>query len=151
MQRPWKCLRKCSYLAYISLPRCSVAHSCPTLCDPRDCSQRCFSVHGDCRQEYRSGLPCPLSGIFPTQGSNPGLPHCRWILYRLSHRKAIIMVCMMRAWGVQVPSLLTATHLEFWAWWVIFESGVWLACTCHPPLVPPRYLRKCLAQADFQK
>ena len=22
--------------------------------------------------------------IFPTQGSNPGLPHCRWILYQLS-------------------------------------------------------------------
>ena len=25
-------------------------------------------------------------GIFPTQGSNPGLPHCRWILYQLSHQ-----------------------------------------------------------------
>ena len=46
MQRPWKCLRKCSYLAYSSLPRCSVAHSCLTLCDPRDCSQRCVFVHG---------------------------------------------------------------------------------------------------------
>ena len=23
--------------------------------------------------------------IFPTQGSSPGLPHCRWILYQLSH------------------------------------------------------------------
>ena len=27
-----------------------------------------------------------LQGIFPTQGSNPGLLHCRWILYQLSHR-----------------------------------------------------------------
>ena len=27
-----------------------------------------------------------LQGIFPTQGSNPGLPHCRWILYRMSHK-----------------------------------------------------------------
>ena len=27
-----------------------------------------------------------LRGIFPTQGSNPGLPHCRWILYQLSHQ-----------------------------------------------------------------
>ena len=26
-----------------------------------------------------------LQGIFPTQGSNPGLPHYRWILYQLSH------------------------------------------------------------------
>ena len=24
--------------------------------------------------------------IFPAQGSNPGLPHCRWILYQLSHQ-----------------------------------------------------------------
>ena len=28
-----------------------------------------------------------LQGIFPTQGLNPGLPHCRWILYYLSHQK----------------------------------------------------------------
>ena len=31
-----------------------------------------------------SSLSC-LQGIFPTQGSNSGLPHCRWILYQLSH------------------------------------------------------------------
>ena len=39
------------------------------------------------RQEYWSGLPIPLlQGIFPTQGLNPGLPHCRQILYRLSYQ-----------------------------------------------------------------
>ena len=27
-----------------------------------------------------------LRGIFPTQGSHPSLPHCRWILYQLSHK-----------------------------------------------------------------
>ena len=27
-----------------------------------------------------------LQGIFPTQRSNPGLQHCRWILYQLSHQ-----------------------------------------------------------------
>ena len=27
-----------------------------------------------------------LQGIFPTQGLNPGLPHCRKILYQLSHK-----------------------------------------------------------------
>ena len=27
-----------------------------------------------------------LQVIFPTQGSNAGLPHCRWILYQLSHQ-----------------------------------------------------------------
>ena len=30
-------------------------------------------------------LSC-FQGIFPTQGSNPGLPHCRRILYQLSHK-----------------------------------------------------------------
>ena len=27
-------------------------------------------------------------GIFPTQGWNPGLLHCRWILYCLSHQRS---------------------------------------------------------------
>ena len=41
---------------------------------------------GFSRQEYWSGVPCLLQGIFPTQGSNPGLPHCRQTLDRLSHQ-----------------------------------------------------------------
>ena len=28
-----------------------------------------------------------LQGTFPTQGLNPGLPHCRWILYQLRHKE----------------------------------------------------------------
>ena len=27
-----------------------------------------------------------LQRIYPTQGSNPGLPHCGWSLYQLSHK-----------------------------------------------------------------
>ena len=30
-----------------------------------------------------------LQGIFPTQGSNPGLPHRRWIFYQLSHKGSL--------------------------------------------------------------
>ena len=35
-----------------------------------------------------TGVGCRvfLQGIFPTQGSNPGLPHCRQILYQLGHQ-----------------------------------------------------------------
>ena len=29
-----------------------------------------------------------LQGIFSTQGSNPGLPQCGWILYQLSHKRS---------------------------------------------------------------
>ena len=31
-----------------------------------------------------------LQGIFSTQESNPGLLHCRQILYHLSHREALL-------------------------------------------------------------
>ena len=35
-----------------------------------------------CRQKYWSVFPCPHSRYLP----NPGLPHCRWILYQPSHQ-----------------------------------------------------------------
>ena len=38
------------------------------------------------RQEYWSGQPFPSPEIFLTQELNPGLPHCRWILYHLNHQ-----------------------------------------------------------------
>ena len=37
-------------------------------------------------QNTRVGSLSLLQGIFPTQGSNPGLPHCGQILYQLSHQ-----------------------------------------------------------------
>ena len=36
-------------------------------------------------QNTGAGSISLLQGIFPTQGSKPGLPHCRRILYQLSH------------------------------------------------------------------
>ena len=36
-----------------------------------------------------------LQGIFPTQGSNPGLPHCRRILHQLSHKNLTLVVCFL--------------------------------------------------------
>ena len=44
--------------------------SCPTLCDPMDCSLPGFSV-GFSRQEYWSGLPSPLPGDLPNPGIEP--------------------------------------------------------------------------------
>ena len=51
-----------------------------------DCSLPGPSVHGNSPGK-NPGVGCHalLHGIFPTQGSNPGLPHFRWILYDLSH------------------------------------------------------------------
>ena len=44
---------------------------------------------GFSRQEYWSGLPCPLSGDLLDVGSNLGLLHCRLILYCLSHQGSL--------------------------------------------------------------
>ena len=38
------------------------------------------------RPEYGVGSLSLFQGIFPTQGSNPGLRHCGWILYQLSYK-----------------------------------------------------------------
>ena len=57
-----------------------VTQSCPTLCDPMDCP---WNSPG---QNTGVGSLSLLQGIFPTQGSNPGLPHCRQILYQLSYK-----------------------------------------------------------------
>ena len=38
------------------------------------------------RQEYWSGSPSLLQGIFLTRGSNLGLPHCRQIPYHLLYQ-----------------------------------------------------------------
>ena len=65
----------------------SVAQSCPTLCDPMDCSPPGSSVHRIPQARILEwGATAFLQGIFPTQGSNPGLPPCRWLLYQLSHQ-----------------------------------------------------------------
>ena len=64
----------------------SVAHSCPVL-RPHGLSPPGSSLHGD-SPGRNTGVGCHalLQGIFPTQGSNPDLPHCRRILYQLSHQ-----------------------------------------------------------------
>ena len=56
---------------------CLVAWSWPTLCDPMDCSLPGSPVHGNSLGK-NTGVGCHalLQGIFPTQGLNPGLPHC---------------------------------------------------------------------------
>ena len=66
--------------------RCSVVFDS---CDPMDCSPLGSSVHGDSPGK-NTGVGCLalLQGIFSTQGSNPVLPHCRRILYCLSHRRS---------------------------------------------------------------
>ena len=61
--------------------KAKVAQSSRTLCDPMD-----YTVHGILlARNTRVGCLSLLQGMFPTQGSNPSLPHCSRILYQLSH------------------------------------------------------------------
>ena len=75
---------------------CSLTQSCLTLCDLMDCSPPGSSVHADSPGK-NTGMSCYalLQGIFPTQGCNPGLLHCRWILHHLSHQKSPDMTRML--------------------------------------------------------
>ena len=59
-----------------------IAQSCLTLCDPMDYT----SPWNSPGQNTGVGSLSLLQGIFPTQGSNPCLLHCRWILYQLNHK-----------------------------------------------------------------
>ena len=68
---------------------CSVAQSCLTLCDPMDGRHLGSPGHDD-SPDKNTGVSCHflLQGIFPTHGSNPGIPHCRQILYCWATREA---------------------------------------------------------------
>ena len=59
---------------------CLVTQLCPTPCNLVNYSPPGSSVHG-VSPGKNTGVSCHalLQGIFPTQGSNPGLPHCKQI------------------------------------------------------------------------
>ena len=64
---------------------CLVAQLCPALCNLIDCSLAGSLSIGILQARTLEWVAnAHLQGIFPTQGSNSGLPHCRQILYQLS-------------------------------------------------------------------
>ena len=64
-----------------------IAQSCPTLCKGMDYSPPRFLCPWDFSGKgTRVGCHFLLQGIFPTQGWNLDLLHCRQILYCLSHQ-----------------------------------------------------------------
>ena len=76
---------------------CCAVLSCSVVSDsllsPWTVATRLLCPWGFSRQEYWSGLPFSFSrGSFRPQGSNPGLLHCKQILYRLSYQGSPISV-----------------------------------------------------------
>ena len=110
-----------------------VAQSCPTLCDPMDCSPTGSSVHGDSPGENTGvGFHALLQGIFPMQGWNPGLPCCGQILYQLSHQEGpriLEWVACPFSRGSSQPRSRTGVSFTagwFFTNWVTREAPAWV-------------------------
>ena len=77
-------------LCIVNVEQCLTYTTRLTLCDPMDCSPPGSSVNGDFPgKDTGVGCHALLQGIFPSQGQNPGLPHCRQILYQLSYEGSL--------------------------------------------------------------
>ena len=132
---------------------CLVALSCPTPCDPMDCSPPGSSVHGSLQARTLEWVAMPSSrasskpgieprspplqadsllsylpgkpkntgvgslslchGIFPTQESNWGLQHCRWILYQLSYQGSPLLIPMKVSLLLLIPYVLFFSFFFF--------------------------------------
>ena len=64
-----------------------------------------------------------LQGIFPSQGSNPGLPHCRQILYQLSH-KGSPNLDLRGGTRIWTGDLLICNQMLYH--WAILPTGIYL-------------------------
>ena len=67
-----------------------------------DCSWPRSSVHG---MNAGVGSHSLLQGIFPPQGPKPGLLHCRWTLYHLSHEGGL-------GWGSKVGMVTPSSWVK---------------------------------------
>ena len=93
---------------------CSVAQSCPTLCNPMDYSPPGSSVHGILLDRFWSRLPFPSTGNLPSPGS-PISCTGRQILYPEplgSHYVHRLRITRMTPCCASLPSL----HLEIASW-----------------------------------
>ena len=111
-------LQSIYFLCSVGVVGSWVAKSCPTLCNPTDLARQVPLSVGFSRQEYWSGLPCPLPGIVLTQGSNLDL---LCFLYwqadslSLSHLgKQVTQSAFFvnnRSWGIQIKHVLLVGEL----------------------------------------
>ena len=92
------------------------------------------------RPEYWTGSLSLLQGIFPTQRSNPGLPHCRWILYQLSHSWLVFIKYSFylppQIYGILVNS----------TWKLLYQvvPTQWWVCPCRPTSPSTLFVARCI-------
>ena len=112
---------------------CLVFQSCPTLWDLMGCGPPGSSFHRDSPGRKAGVGSHVLQGIIPSQGSNPGLPHCTQILYQLSHQEnpsILEWVAFPFSSGYSWPRSLTRVSCiagEFFTNWAIREYREFLS------------------------
>ena len=112
-------------LEWVAIPfsrKSEIAQLCLTVCDLLDCSLPGSSLHGILQARVLEWVAISFSrGIFPTYGSNPGLPHCRQMLYRLSHQCVCKLISRVQLsatpWTAanQAPLSTGFSRQEYWS------------------------------------
>ena len=94
-----------------------------TLCNPMECSLPGSSVDG---KKIEGGIHFLLQGIFPTQRANPGLLHCRQILY-ISVTREVHYKAEIPSFSVTCPWTHNRTEVprvpKSWKTWVKGGEG----------------------------
>ena len=127
-------LSPCEYITKLFESEDVVTQSCLTLWDPMDCSLPGSSVHGILQVRILEWVASLLQGIFLTQGSNPGLLHCRQIPYHLRHQGSpcnyllqyipspfisypwLIYFCSWRFLPLNLPHLFLSSSCSSFLW-----------------------------------
>ena len=68
-----------------------------------------------------------LQGIFPIHGSKPGLLHCRWVLYQLSHKGSPRIL----EWASLSTELLGKPFKDYSCTYIRHISQVFSFCCCY--------------------
>ena len=129
-----------------------VAQSSPTCCDPMD-----YTVHGILRARILEWV----AWVFPTQGSNSGLSHCRQILYHMSHQGSPIHILVrvkQKTWAIKTGGekqkpCHQAAHSSPNSALVKCATFAWFLCLS--PLLPNReakrtYPRDCVEITHYK-
>ena len=104
---------------------CLVAQSCMTLCNPWTVACQAPLSMGILLA--RMGCHVLVQGIFPTQGTNPGLLHCRWIIYHLSYQGSP-MPTSYSEMNILVGMMAKIVLINYWAVTTAFcfeTSTIW--------------------------
>ena len=72
---------------------CLVVQSCPTLCNPMDCSGQALLTMGFSRPEYWSGLPCLPPGDLPNPGIKPRSPELQADSLPSEQKSGLLQFC----------------------------------------------------------